>query len=281
MPEAPHRESEPRGAIRGDIPPTRRGPPGPIRRDLHGLIPREHGSWAYLLIPQVAAILASPGHLASALWGLAAALLFSAFQAFAAAARRHERFSAAGAVAGAAGLILLTLAARGRTIAIACIAPSLAPVALGLLRTRGRIGRDDAIEVLGIVATSILGAGGFLAGGGRTSEAILLAVAVTAYSILSLIWIRVRLNRELPGRRTLLPAGLNIPASLAILVASAAAGFASGRLAAGLLPGIYCIRVLMPVPRRPDGLVRVSRLGIQEGVMAAIFAVGLGLFLPA
>lgn len=252
-----------------------------MNRDLRGLIPREHGSWAYLLIPQVAAIMAAPGHLAAALWALAAALLFCAFQAFAAAERRRERLSPAGIVAAIAGMLILGLVARRRTVALVTVIPSLAPVALGLFRTRGRIGRDDALEVLGIVATSILGAGAFLVGGGSIREAALLAVSAGVYSILSLIWIRMRLTRELPGRRALLPKGWNIPVSVALLLASAILGLVSGRFAAGLLPGIYCVRSFLPVPRRADGLVQLSKLGLQEGITAAIFAMGLGLFLPA
>jgi hypothetical protein len=249
------------------------------RRDLRGLLPREHGSWAYLLIPEIAAILAAPNPAAAILWALAVALFFCAFQGFAAARRRREGWSRAGAIAGAAGGLVLAVPARAHPWALLTLAPSILPVCLGILRARGRIGKDGPIEVLAILATSIMGAGAILTGGGSAREALLLAAACFAYSSLSLIWVRVRLAREMPGRHALLPPGLNIPVSLVLLASSAALGFFTGRFAAGLFPGIYCIRILLPVPRSPDGKLQIVRLGVQEGIAAAFFAVGLGLFL--
>ena len=158
--------------------------------------------------------------------------------------------------------------------------PSTVPVVLTLFSTRGRIGRDDAIEILGIIAASVLGCGGLYLSGASVPATALLGIASCSYSLLSLIWVRIRLANELKGRRPILPHGLNIPASVLILALSGFAGVVLGGFVAGLLPGIYLGRSLVAVPRRRDGLVRVTLLGVQEGISAAVFALGLGLFLP-
>jgi hypothetical protein len=250
-------------------------------RDWRGLIPREHGSWAYLLAPQIAAVLAAPRPGEVAVWGLACTLLFAGFQGFAAAQRRREWASAAGALAGAAGGAIALWAARAEPAVLLALAPGLVPAVLGLASKGGRLGRAAPIEVSGIVATSIAAAGGLLLGGGTPRTAVLLTVAASSYFLVSLIWIRLRLSAHVPGRAALLPQGWNIPASVLLLLASATVGVAAGSPVIGLSPGLYFVRVLLPVPRRPDGRLRIPRLGIQEAVMASFFAVGLGLFLPA
>lgn len=250
-------------------------------RDWHGLLPREHGSWAYLLIPQVGALLATDFATPVALWLIGSLLLFAALQGFAAARRRHERWSLAGTACGTVGALVLVLAARERPAAFTFVIPSTIPAALALFSTHGRIGRDDAIEVLGICCASILGGGGLWLAGASIRVVALLMVAACAYSMLSLIWIRVRLATELKGRRPILPHGWNIPTSLIILGLSAVAGVALGGFIVGLLPGIYLGRCLLKLPRRGDGLVHLIMLGVQEGIAAAVFAVGLGLFLPS
>jgi len=250
------------------------------RRDLHGLMPREHGSWAYLLIPQLAALIAARHPISVLTWLVGTLLMFAALQGFAAAQRRRERWSAAGLICALAGAAILLLASRERPAALALLIPSAVPVGLALFATRGRIGRNDGIEVLGIVCASILGCGGLILAGGSDHAGALLAVVSCAYSLLSLIWVRVRLASALRGRRPLLPHGWNIPASLLILGLSAVAGVALDGFVSGLLPGIYLGRSLLPVPRRRDGLVSVTTLGVQEAVSASVFAVGVGLFLP-
>jgi hypothetical protein len=111
--------------------------------------------------------------------------------------------------------------------------------------------------------------------------AAILAVSSTTYFLLSLIWVRVRLGAEIPGRAPLLPGGWNIPASLLLLTGSAVAGIMIGGSLVGFLPGIYIGRLLLPIPRRADGRLRIPRLGAQEAIAAAIFAAGLGLYLPS
>jgi hypothetical protein len=252
-----------------------------MNRDLHGILPREHGSWAYLQIPLLSALIAAPHTGPAAVWGIAATLLFLSFQGFAAARRRHESFTAAGTIVGAAGILLIAVPAQTHPIALLTLIPSLPPVLFALLHTRGRIGRDDSIEASSLVATAAVGAGAFLVGQGGLRDAVLLAFLACCYCFLSLIWVRVRFARELPGRRPILPSGLNIPVSLVILIAAAAGGLIAGRFIAGFLPGIYCVRLLLPMPRRTDGKVSVTGLGIQEGIAAAFFAIGLGLYVTS
>ncbi len=251
------------------------------RQDLKGLLPREHGSWAYLLGPQVATLIASTRPGPAALWLAGSLLLFCAFQAFAAALRRKERASPAGAVAGVGGLALATLAARGMPAVLLTLAPGLLPALMGIFMMRGRLGRHGRIEVLGIIALCVQGAGGLRLGGGDLPAASLLAIASCAYFLQSLIWVRVRLGSEIPGRSPLLPRGWNLPVSLGLLFASAVVGILIRHPVAGLLPGLYPARALLPVPRRPDGRLRIPRLGVEEAAVASLFAVGLGLFLPA
>lgn len=250
-------------------------------RDWRGLLPREHGSWAYLLGPQVAAVLAAPRPASALLWAAVSLLLFGAFQGYAAAQRRRERWSPAGALVGAAGLALALGAARERPSVLLTLSPGLIPAGLGLLSMQGRLGRAGSIEVTGILATSIQAAGGLLLAGGGPRAAVLLVVAASSYFLLSLIWIRVRLSAEVSGRTTLLPRGWNVPASLLLLLLSATVGLAAGSPVAGLSPGLYLLRGILPLPRRHDGRLQIPRLGIQEAVLASFFAVGLGLFLSA
>jgi hypothetical protein len=249
-------------------------------RDLRGLLPREHGSWAYLLIPQVAALLATNLAAPVLLWLLGSLFSFAALQGFAAARRRRARWSPSGTVCAFVGATVLASTARRNPAALILIVPSAIPAALALFSTRGRIGRDDAIEVLGIVSASILGGGGLWLAGASAKLICLLTMSSCAYALLSLIWIRVRLATELQGRHPILPHGWNIPASLVILTLSAVGGAALGGFIVGLLPGIYLGRCLLKLPRRTDGLVRLNMLGVQEGIAAAVFAAGLGLFLP-
>jgi hypothetical protein len=250
-------------------------------RDWRGVIPREHGSWAYVIGPQIAAVVAAPRVAPALGWAGASLLLFAAFQAFAAAQRRKERASAAGSILGAAGLGLAVVLVTPRPTVLLTLAPALFPAALGLLSRHGRMARDRALEITGILAASIQAGGGLLLGGGTLPQAALLAVSASSYFLLSLIWIRVRLGSEIAGRAPLLRGGWNLPASLALLLGSATAGLALGAPAAGLMPGLYLARILLPVPRRPDGRLGIPRLGVQEAILAALFTVGLGLFLRA
>jgi hypothetical protein len=250
------------------------------RRDWKGLTPHEHGSWAYLLGPQAAALIAARTAAAPLLWLAGSTFLFCAFQAFAAASRRKETWSASGTIVGGAGLILILAAARGLPAALLSILPGGITAALGLFWRRGKLGRQAVLELLGITSLSLQGGACVLLGGGSLRAAAILAAASTAYFLLSLIWVRVRLGAEIPGRAPLLPPGWNIPASLLLLVGSAFAGIAIGGSLVGFLPGIYIGRLLLPVPRRADGRLRIPRLGAQEAIAAAIFAVGMGLYLP-
>ncbi len=251
-----------------------------IARDLRGLLPREHGSWAYLLIPQIAALMAADRPAPATAWLGGSVLMFTAFQGFAAARRRRETWSPAGLLCAIAGATLLALTARARPLALVLLLPSAIPALLTLRSTKGRIGRDDAIEALGIVAASILGCGGLYVSGASHAAVALLAIVSCSYSLLSLIWVRVRLAAELKGRRPILSHGWNIPASLLILGLSGVAGISMGGFVVGLLPGVYLGRSLLALPRLRDGRVWVTMLGVQEAIAAAVFAIGLGLFLP-
>ena len=250
------------------------------RRDWKGLVPHEHGSWAYLIGPLAAALIAAGATAAPLLWTAGSVLLFCAFQAFAAALRRKARWSGAGAITGAAGAILIGLAARDLPIALLSILPGGVTAALGIFSRRGRLGRQALLEVLGIASLSIQGGACLLLGRGSLRTAATLAVASAAYFLLSLIWVRMRLSAEIPGRVPLLPRGWNIPASLLLLAGSAVVGIAAAGSLIGFLPGIYVARLLLPLPRRADGRIRIPQLGVQEAIAAALFATGLGLYLP-
>lgn len=250
------------------------------RRDWKGLVPHEHGSWAYLLGPQAAALIAARSAAAPLLWFAGSLLLFCAFQAFAAALRRKASWSVSGTIVGGAGVLSILLAARALPIALLSFTPGALTAALGLFSRRGRLGRQAVLEVMGIASLSLQGGAGLFLGGGSISAAELLAIVATTYFLLSLIWVRVRLGAEIPGRSPLLPSGWNIPASLLLLTVSAAAGIALGGSLVGFLPGIYIGRLLVRVPRRADRRLHIPRLGIQEAIAAAIFATGLGLYLP-
>jgi hypothetical protein len=249
-------------------------------RDWRGLAPREHGSWAYLLGPQIAALIAARAPGAALLWLAGSLLLFCAVQAFAAALRRKESWSFSGTIVGGLGAVLAFWGARGVPVVLISLLPGSIAALLAIVFLRGRLGRRAVLEVLGIVSLSLQGGAGLLLGGGGISSAWLLAVLSAAYFLLSLIWVRVRLGSEVPGRVPLLRRGWNTPVSLILLTASALAGIAIGRSLVGLLPGIYLGRLLLPLPRRADGRLHIPRLGMQEAAAAAVFAVGLGLFLP-
>jgi hypothetical protein len=249
-------------------------------RDWKGLLPHEHGSWAYILGPQIAALLASRTLAPPLLWCAGSLLLFCAFQGFAAALRRKELWSASGTIAAASGIALVLGVARGMPIVLVSFVPGGFTAILGILGRRGRLGRQALLEILGITSLSLQGGAALLLGSGSFGSASLLAIASTAYFLLSLIWVRVRLASEIPGRTPLLRRGWNIPASLLLLIVSAVAGLGIGRSLCGFLPGIYLGRLLLPVPRRADGRIRIPRLGVQEAVAASVFAIGLGLFLP-
>jgi hypothetical protein len=208
-------------------------------------------------------------------------LLFLGFQGFAAARRRKETISSAGMIVAGIGFTILVVAARANPRILLAVAPGAIPAAAGILALRGRLKRVTILEITGIASLSIQGAGGLLLGGGSISAAGLLAIAAFTYFLLSLIWVRMRLARELPGRATIFPVGWNMTVSLALLLASAAAGLLLRGFAAGMLPGIYVARGVFRPPRRADGKLNISMLGVQEAIVAALFTAGLGIFLPA
>lgn len=197
-------------------------------RDLRALLPREHGSWAFLLSPQIAASIAAPRP---------------------------------------AGALVMTGIAVGLFLAFHLVTPA-------------RIKRAPAVESTGILAAGTLGAMAFRRGGGDADGAITLAIASSVYFLLSLIWVRMRMASETDKRKPFLPAGWNTIASLALLIVSGTAGILSGRFIAGMLPGLYLLRSFLPVPRRPSGKIRMTFFGIQEAAAAALFTIGLGLYLP-
>lgn len=252
-----------------------------VLSDLKNLLPREHGSWAYALSPLTAAVVASPRPAPALAWLAGCCLLFSAFQGFAAARRARRLVSLAGVTAATAGLAVLAWAARSNAGVLLTLLPGAIPAVVGILTRRGQLKRATFLEVTGIAALAVQGTGGLLLGGGQPAAAALLAIASFCYFVLGLLWIRLRLAREIPGRTPVLPQGLNIPASLFLLLGSAAAGIALRGFEAGLLPGIYVARGWLKAPRRADGKLNIRALGIQEAILAAFFTAGLGLLLPA
>lgn len=199
-----------------------------MKRGFQALIPREHGSWAFVLSPQIAALVAAQNPMGAIPFAGAAVVLFLAFH----------------------------------------------------LVVPARLKRLAAVEASGIAAAGALGAVTFLAGGRDFPGAILLAVASTSYFLLSLIWVRMRLAAETDARRPLLPSGWNTFASLILLLLSGTVGVLTGRLVAGLLPGLYLLRSFLPIPRRPNGRIRMTSFGLQEAIAASLFTIGLGLYLP-
>jgi hypothetical protein len=243
-------------------------------------LPKEHGVWAYLLGPQVAAIAAAPRPAAAALFALAALVGFFAYGAVMGAARTRQHRPALSGLAPAAVAAALGALAVWETPPSALAAAPAGLVALGgavLLDARGR--RSAGFQLLGIAGFSVLGAGALLAAGGSPQAAATLAVAQSATFAMTLLVVRDRLARELANRSPVIPSRWLPAALLACLLASAAAGAALGFSAAGAAPALYLARMAVPDPRDRRGRVNLPKVGAVEAAFALIIALVLGVAL--
>ncbi len=170
----------------------------------------------------------------------------------------------------------LVIRTHGGAIALGERRPELA------FEIRERLQRKEKIDI-----------GAAAAGRVNDGESIVLDASTTALYVarhlksrepgwhgLTVVTNSIRLASELKGRRPILRHGWNIPVSLLILGLSGIAGILMGGFVVGLLPGVYLGRSLLVLPRRHDGRVWVTMLGVQEAIASAVFATGLGLFLP-
>lgn len=245
------------------------------------LLPAEHGSWSWLLVPFfVGAIIGgriNAGVLLTLVGGLAGFLMRQPATAWLSIrrgrGRQRDEPLAAGWTISFGLLALLSLAgllALGHGALLWLLAPPAAMLAayLGVARVQRARVRNLWLEVGGAAGLALMAPAAYGAASGRLDQtAWALWALMAAQNVLSVLYVRLRLA-DTRGR----------PANRAIVLASHAVGtaLAAGAAVAGVIPwpapvlyGFYLLRVGWAVAaRRP--LDDIKRFGFTEvGVEAA------------
>jgi hypothetical protein len=225
------------------------------------ILPREHGVWAWVGLPLLLALLLVPS-LTAVLGALAVLAGLGATQALGRALRGvagargaavGAALFAAGAGAGAwvgaerPGVILATLAGAGLFGASATWS------------TRGRPPRQVALEVVAIAVFVGTGAGLAIAAGAAPARVGVAALALLAWLVLGLWWVKGRLATVL-ARREPWDDGMWVAGGL--VVVAVAAGFWASLPLVGCVPLAYSLRARAHRP--PESARDAKRIGLQE-----------------
>lgn len=222
-------------------------------RPLRGLLPREHGLSAWVLVPLVGALALAPATLPAA---LAVWVAFGAFNA----ARRGQRWLAAGAAGLAMALGLVGLVGSQRPLLMG-VALALAGIgAAGAMLRFGRsMPRSVAPELLAIGGLGVLGASLAVACGAEPDRAAALAALLFSFQVTGLWWVRRGLARVLPGRR---PWAAGPYVALLFVALAAGLGLGLGQ------PRVLALLTLLPLrlltDRAPSSAREAPRVGLTE-----------------
>jgi len=238
------------------------------------LLPKEHGVWAWLVLPLVLALCLAPT-VSTFAGALSVVSGFGAAQALGRAVRGSR-------LAAKPTMLALILANIFGFIAVANSPHPGVLVAtllgggfvgfIGMLYLRGRPPRLAGFELLGIAGFLGLAIGLALAGGALPGRVVAGAMALGAWLVLGLWWIKGSLAKVLSNRQPW-PAGRWF--SAVAVAASLALGVAVGHPAAGALPLLYGLRVALH--RAPNHARDAKRLGLIELAWGTATALAAGL----
>lgn len=242
-----------------------------LRAALRALRPREHGLWAWALVPQLGALALAP-RFGTLLAALAVAAGFGASNALGSALRQRDPAAGLGA-ALAAGVALALAAAAAPVLERPGVMAGAFGVAgaLGgglLLATGGRLPRARALELPGLLTLTGLGGAVAVAGGAPAGPAGALAALLFGWFVIGIAWVDRQVARVMPGR---VPWSAGpVAAGLASL---GAAGVALGADRPALVPllALYLGRArLHAPPRTPRDLKRVGLTELGWAVAVAL-----------
>ncbi len=233
-----------------------------VRPNTKALSPAEHGLWAWVTVPLVAALLLAP-HPATLLAGAAVVGGFLASNAAARWLRRKDAATGLAALWAAAATGLATLGALAESPAPLVLAGTLGAAGLAAaavaLVTRGRFARTLPFEAAGLVGLTGLGAGLALSSGATPDAVAAVFVTLLAWQALGVAYVQRALATVLAHRTA--DAGRAAAAGLSV-VAAVAVGWLTGHLWVGLLPLAYALRVLA---HRPATSAKdAKRVGLAE-----------------
>ncbi len=236
----------------------------PRRASARALLPVEHGLWCWICTPLLGALLLAPsaGTLLAALSVLA---LFGAGNA-----ARSRAWTVAGvamavsAVLGLAAVPLLDsprlwLAALGAVVVGGAVVVETAGRAIGR-KVRGH----TAYELAAIGGFGAIGAVIALAAGAPGAATVAVGLALVAWQVIGLWWVRGQLARVLPNRA---PWRAGAPAAVTLALGSGAVAVALGLPLLAPLPALYLLRA--GFTRAVTSGRDARRIGLSEAGWAA------------
>jgi len=236
------------------------------------LLPREHGVWAWLALPLVLAVSLAPA------WSTLAGAL-SVVAGFAGAEGFGRALSGSRAARGPTLVMVLFAQLCGALAVVSAHRPGVLVATLlgaglvgflAMAYLRGRALRKPLFEVLAIIGFVAIGAGLATSGGAAIEPTISGAVALGAWLVLGLWWIKATLAKVLSHREPWSEGRWFVGCAVALSLAS---GLATGRPWVGALPLLYGLRI---TSQRPPRVARdAKRVGLAE------LAWGIGLALAA
>ncbi|MCC6621592.1 MAG: YwiC-like family protein [Deltaproteobacteria bacterium] len=252
----------------GPTPPRTSGEKSPWR----DLAPREHGLWAWLVLPLVLALALTPTWAALAA-GLATVAGFAGLQGWGRVVRgsagaRTPTLVALG-LAAALGLVAALVAARPAVL-VATLGLGAAAGFVAMTAWRGRAPREIVTEVGAIVALGLVGALVAIGAGAPLDRAGVAALALGAWLVAGLWWVKGQLARVLSNRE---PWVGGFPVVAALVAASIAAGVLTGHPVVGLVPLLYGARMQLhaaPAHARDARRVGLTELAWGLGAVALI-----------
>lgn len=227
------------------------------------LSPREHGLWAWVLVPMLSATIQAPRA-----W-LGCAACISGFATFNALTRAQQE-PGARAAAVMAGLTTL-----GLGLGALLTAPLPLPLLIGFgvagagaasVALQGRLPRRPEVELSAIFALCALAATVAVAAGADPQQAALTLFIVATWLVTGLVYVNGLLARILPNRA---PWARGRSVALTLIALCLALGIGSGAPGSGAIPLLYVLRTLHRPPNRPSDAKRV-------GLTELAWAVGVG-----
>lgn len=236
------------------------------------LVPKEHGVWAWLVLPLVTALGLAPA-LSTLFGALAVVAGFAAAQGLGRALK--------GSRVARVPTLLAVIAAN----ALGAASVATAPVPEGIVATlvvgalvgfsamafmRGRAPREVVVELSAITGFVGIGAGLGLGGGAADLRVLAGAAALGAWLVIGLWWVKGALARVLSHRKPWAAGRWFAAAAVAV---SVVVGYVGGHAWVGLLPILYGLRIA--VHRAPTEARDAKRIGLTElawGLVVAVLA---------